>query len=50
VLREYHFVRAERKGRRRMYGLYDDHIAALVDDAVRLVEELQAARSRRASA
>jgi DNA-binding transcriptional ArsR family regulator len=50
VLREYRFVRAERKGRRRMYGLYDDHVAALVDDAVRLVKDLETTLPRRASA
>lgn len=49
VLREYRFVRAERKGRRRMYGLYDDQVVALVDDAVRLVKDLETSFPRRAS-
>jgi hypothetical protein len=33
-----------------MYGLYDDHVAALVDDAVRLVKDLETTLPRRASA
>jgi DNA-binding transcriptional ArsR family regulator len=50
VLREHRLVRVERHGRRRVYALYDDHVAALVDDALRLVQELApAARGRGAS-
>ena len=34
VLREYRLVAADRKGRQRLYALYDDHVAALLDEAV----------------
>jgi DNA-binding transcriptional ArsR family regulator len=48
VLREHRLVRAQRQGRRRVYALYDEHVAALVDDALRLVEDLRPGRARRA--
>jgi DNA-binding transcriptional ArsR family regulator len=39
VLRDHSLVRVNRQGRRRVYELYDEHVAALVDDALRHVEE-----------
>ena len=43
VLREHTLVKAERQGRRRVYALYDDHVVALLEEALRHVEH----RSRR---
>jgi ArsR family transcriptional regulator, nickel/cobalt-responsive transcriptional repressor len=47
VLREYTLVKVDRVGRRRVYALYDEHVTALLDEAVRHVH--QRGRLRRAS-
>jgi DNA-binding transcriptional ArsR family regulator len=39
VLREHTLVRAERQGRRRVYALYDDHVATLLESALLHVEQ-----------
>jgi DNA-binding transcriptional ArsR family regulator len=46
VLREHKLVEAQREGRRQMYTLSDEHVAALLDDALRHVEERDARRPR----
>lgn len=38
VLREHELVTAEREGRTRVYAIYDDDVAALVEVAIRHVE------------
>jgi ArsR family transcriptional regulator, nickel/cobalt-responsive transcriptional repressor len=38
VLREHSLVRAEKAGRRRLYALYDEHVAALLDASLRHVQ------------
>jgi DNA-binding transcriptional ArsR family regulator len=38
VLRDHELVRAERQGRKRLYRLYDDDVAALIEYALRHVE------------
>ena len=38
VLREHELVRAERVGRHRVYGLADEHVTALLEQALRHVE------------
>lgn len=40
ILREHRLVVAERKGRQRLYALHDDHVAALLDEAVGHVAHL----------
>lgn len=45
VLREHRLVVAERKGRERVYSLHDEHVAALLDDAVGHVRHLKKGRS-----
>jgi len=45
VLRDYSLVRVERQGRRRVYTLHDEHVVALLGEAIRHVEERN--RSRR---
>jgi ArsR family transcriptional regulator, nickel/cobalt-responsive transcriptional repressor len=52
VLRHLGLVVGERRGRRVVYELHDDHVAALVDEAVYHVEHLRLAfrgRSQRAA-
>jgi DNA-binding transcriptional ArsR family regulator len=39
VLREHDLVKVERAGRLRVYSLYDEHVAALLDQAQRHVEQ-----------
>ena len=39
VLREHTLVKVERQGRRRVYALHDEHVAALLEDALRHVEQ-----------
>jgi len=51
VLREYRLVVAERQGRKRLYALHDEHVAALLDEAVGHVAHLTAnAKPKRARA
>jgi DNA-binding transcriptional ArsR family regulator len=38
VLREHNLVRAEKAGRRRLYTLYDEHVATLLDAGLRHVQ------------
>jgi DNA-binding transcriptional ArsR family regulator len=38
VLREHNLVRAEKAGRRRLYALYDEHVATLLDAGLRHVQ------------
>jgi DNA-binding transcriptional ArsR family regulator len=40
VLREHRLVVAERKGRRRVYALHDEHVASLLDEALSHVAHL----------
>ena len=42
VLREHQLVRAERAGRKKLYGLYDDHVSVLLQAALRHVDPGQA--------
>jgi DNA-binding transcriptional ArsR family regulator len=44
VLREYHLVVAERRGRQRIYALYDEHVASLLDEAVGHLAHLTSGR------
>jgi DNA-binding transcriptional ArsR family regulator len=46
VLRDHSLVRVERHGRRRVYTLYDEHVLALLDEAIRHVEERRGIRRR----
>ena len=39
VLREHRLVRAEREGRTRVYALHDEHVVALLEEALRHVEQ-----------
>ena len=39
VLREHTLVRVDRVGRQRVYALHDEHVTALLDDALRHVED-----------
>ena len=51
ILREHRLVIAERRGRQRLYALYDEHVGALLDEAIGHVDHLAAAgRRRRTSA
>jgi DNA-binding transcriptional ArsR family regulator len=47
VLREHTLVKAERVGRTRMYALYDDHVVALLEEALRHVDHREGSRGRR---
>ncbi|MBS1887237.1 MAG: helix-turn-helix transcriptional regulator [Actinobacteria bacterium] len=40
VLREHRLVVADRRGRERLYALHDEHVASLLDEAIRHVSEL----------
>jgi DNA-binding transcriptional ArsR family regulator len=46
VLRELDLVRVERDGNRRVYALFDEHVAALLEDGARHVERRQGWRPR----
>jgi DNA-binding transcriptional ArsR family regulator len=46
ILREHRLVRVERRGRQRLYSLYDEHVVALLDEAARHVERRTAAGGR----
>ncbi|MBS1861932.1 MAG: helix-turn-helix transcriptional regulator [Actinobacteria bacterium] len=46
VLREHRLVAADRRGRERLYSLYDAHVASLLDEAVRHVSELAGAGAK----
>lgn len=46
VLREHRLVAADRRGRERLYSLYDEHVASLLDEAVRHVAEPSAAGAK----
>lgn len=46
VLREHRLVRARREGRKRVYELYDEHVALLLDEAMRHVGEISGGGSR----
>lgn len=48
VLREHTLVRVERRGRSRVYALYDEHVVALLEEALRHVEQRGKRRSLRA--
>jgi DNA-binding transcriptional ArsR family regulator len=50
VLREHRLVRASRDGRRRVYELYDDHVALLFDEAIRHVTDTAGAAGARRGA
>ena len=39
VLREHTLVKAEQQGRKRVYALYDEHVAALLEEALRHVDQ-----------
>jgi DNA-binding transcriptional ArsR family regulator len=43
VLREHRLVRAEKAGRRRLYALYDEHVAALLHAGLHHVQRGHAA-------
>jgi DNA-binding transcriptional ArsR family regulator len=47
ILREHRLVIAERRGGQRLYALYDEHVAALLDEAIGHVDHLAAAGRRR---
>ena len=47
VLREHKIVRVERQGRKRLYTLHDEHVVALLDDALRHVAERSKGRPGR---
>ncbi len=42
ILRDLGFVLGNRNGRHVIYGLYDSHVAALLDEALRHIEHLRA--------
>ena len=48
VLREHELVKAEWQGRRRLYALADEHVVALLEEALRHVEGGKRRASRRA--
>lgn len=47
VLRDHDLVRADKVGRRRVYALFDDHVAALITDGLRHVKRTGTEASRR---
>ena len=50
VLREHNLVKVERMGRRRVYGLSDEHVMALVEEAFHHAEHgIRRRRSARAA-
>jgi len=46
VLRDHSLVRVERHGRRRVYTLHDEHVVALLSEAIRHVEQRDRSRGR----
>jgi DNA-binding transcriptional ArsR family regulator len=50
ILREHRLVVAERRGRQRLYTLHDEHVAALLDEAVGHVAHLTGASAKRSAA
>ena len=46
VLREHSLVRVERRGRKSFYALYDEHVVALLEEALRHVEHRSQGRRR----
>jgi len=42
ILRDLGLVQGSRNGRRVIYGLYDSHVASLLDEALRHIEHLRA--------
>jgi DNA-binding transcriptional ArsR family regulator len=46
VLREHMLVKVERLGRHRVYRLYDEHVVALLEEAVSHVEQRSVGRPR----
>ena len=50
VLRDHALVKAERVGRRRMYSLHDEHVAALLNAALRHVDHRRRDTQKRSRA
>jgi DNA-binding transcriptional ArsR family regulator len=50
LLRDNRLVVAERHGRERVYALYDEHVASLLDEAERHANQLTAGRRRHSNA
>lgn len=50
LLRDNRLVVSERRGRERVYALYDEHVASLLDEAERHANQLTAGRRRRSHA
>jgi ArsR family transcriptional regulator, nickel/cobalt-responsive transcriptional repressor len=50
LLRDHRLVVAERRGRERVYALYDEHVASLLDEAERHARQLASGRRRRSRA
>ena len=46
LLRDHRLVVAERRGRERVYALYDEHVASLLDEAERHARQLGSGRRR----
>lgn len=46
VLREHRLVKVERQGRKRVYALYDEHVVAFLEEALRHVEQRGKSRRR----
>jgi len=46
VLRDHSLVKVERQGRKAVYALYDEHVVALLEEALRHVEHRSKARTR----
>ena len=46
VLREHSLVKVERRGRKGFYALYDEHVVALLEEALRHVERRSEGRRR----
>jgi ArsR family transcriptional regulator, nickel/cobalt-responsive transcriptional repressor len=46
LLRDHRLVVAERRGRERVYALYDEHVASLLDEAERHATQLASGRRR----
>ena len=47
VLREHKLVTVESAGRKRVYALYDEHVVALLEEALRHVEQRSGPRAKR---
>ena len=46
VLRDHSLVKVERQGRKGVYALYDEHVVALLEEALRHVEHRSTGRRR----